>query len=382
MNTQRKIIYLAGFLASIPIALTSYINSSFLETFNSPLNVSIIYVVYSVVAIVSMFSMPVALNKFGNRKVALGFSILILISFIALSFGNKNTIIIFAFILNLVSFNFLFAALDIFIEDFSRSSAIGTLRGTYLMVINSAWVVAQLISGSIIAKSSFRGIYLMSALFMVLVSVIFFQFLRNFQDPKYKKVPVLKTFSTFFGNKNLSRIYLINFILKFFFVWMIIYTPVYLNKHIGFGWDKIGIIFSIMLLPFMLLDFALGKLSDRIGEKKILLTGFLISGISTLIIPLISAPSLYLWAGILFMTRVGAAMIEVMSESYFFKCEKEEDADILSFFRNTAPLSYIVAPLCAIPILIFVPSFQYLFFVLGAILFLGFLITLRLRDVK
>ncbi len=382
MRRNRKIIYLAGFLCSIPVALTAYINSSFLETYVNKYNVGTVYIVASVLTILGMLLMPKILTRLGNRKTTLVFALLIFLSFILLAFGRGSSIVIPAFILCFVSVNFLFASLDIFIEDFSKNSAIGTMRGFYLMIINGAWVVAQLISGSIIAKSSFRGIYLLSALFMVLVSFMFFLFLRDFEDPKYRRVSVIKTMLSFWHKKNLLRIYLINLILKFFFAWMIIYTPIYLHEYIGFGWDKIGIIFTIMLLPFLFFDSLLGRLSDKVGEKKILAIGFIISGLATAMIPLVLAPELWLWAGILFMTRVGAATIEVMSESYFFKSVKEESADALSFFRNTTPLSYLIGPLVAIPILIFVPSFKYLFFVLSAVLFLGLFITLRLRDVK
>jgi MFS family permease len=163
---------------------------------------------------------------------------------------------------------------------------------------------------------------------------------------------------------------------------MIIYTPIYLHTYIGFAWDKIGIIFSIMLLPFVILDFPLGKLSDKIGEKKMLLFGFVIICLSTLVIPFINTPTLWLWAFVLLLTRIGAATIETMSESYFFKYISEENIDLISFFRNTGPLSFIIGPALAIPVLLFIPSFQYIFFVLSAVLMCGFLVTLRLRDVK
>jgi MFS family permease len=163
---------------------------------------------------------------------------------------------------------------------------------------------------------------------------------------------------------------------------MVIYTPIYLHEYLGFNWSQIGIIFTIMLLPFVLLSFPLGRYSDKIGEKKMLTSGFFIIALFTLVIPLITEPTLWLWAGILFATRVGAATIEVMSESYFFKIVTEENAEAIGFFRNAIPLSYIIAPLVAIPILFFVPSFKYLFFVLGAILLTGFFISLRLKDVK
>jgi len=382
MQGNKKIIYLIGFLCSIPIALTAYINSSFLETYLNKYNVGVVYIVASIITILSMLAMPKLLTRLGNRRAALLFSALIFFSFTLLAFGKSAALVVSSFVLYFVSMNFLFASLDIFVEDFSKNAAIGALRGLYLMVINGAWVIAQLISGSIIAKSSFQGIYLLSALFMALVFIVFVLFLRNFKDPIYEKVPVRKTLIYFLQNKNLSRIYFINFILKFFFAWMIIYTPIYLHESLGFGWDKIGIIFTIMLLPFVFFDLLLGKLSDRVGEKKILVLGFLISGLATMAMPLILVPKVWLWALVLFMTRVGAAIIEVMSESYFFKTVEEEKADVLSFFRNTTPLSFLVAPLFAIPILLFVPSFKYLFFVLSAILFLGIFITLRLKDVK
>jgi MFS-type transporter involved in bile tolerance (Atg22 family) len=71
-----------------------------------------------------------------------------------------------------------------------------------------------------------------------------------------------------------------------------------------------------------------------------------------------------------------------MSESYFFKIVKEEDADEIAFFRNTRAVAFLIAPAIATLLLIFVPSFQYLFYVLGAVLLIGLWITLRMEDVK
>ncbi len=382
MNRNRKIIYLAGFLFSIPVALTTYINSSFLEAYVGTDYVALVYIIASVVTILSLLEMPRVLTHLGNRKTSLYLCLVTLLSFVLLAFGNYKLIVIPAFILYFVVTNLVIMSLDIFIEDFSKNSAIGRFRGFYLMVINSAWVVAQMISGSIINKSSYEGIYLFSAGFMLLVSAMFILFLNNFKDPDYKKVPVFKTFKFFLENKNVSKIYLINLILKFFFAWMIIYTPIYLHEYLMFSWGQIGTIFTIMLLPFVFLEFPLGKLSDKTGEKKMLAWGFLISAGATIAITFISVPKVWLFALILFLTRIGAATIEVMSESYFFKSVSEENADAISFFRNTGPLSFIIAPLCAIPVLLLIPSFEYIFLVLGAVLLLGLFVTLRLKDVR
>ncbi len=379
---NRTIIFIAGFLFSIPLALTSYINSSFLATYISEYYVGIVYIIASIIAILGLLRMPKILTSLGNRLASLYFALLSFLSLIILAFSHNEIAIIGAVVLYFISTDLIIASLDIFIEDFSKNSGVGKFRGLYLMIINFAWIFAQTISGGIIEKSSFQGIYLFSAGFMVLVSIIFIFFLHDFKDPKYTKVPILKTIKVFIKSKSISKIYSINLILKFFFAWMVIYTPIYLYEYLKFDWEQIGLIFTIMLIPFVLVDFPLGKLSDKIGEKKMLMIGFLITILFTFIIPFVAVSKVWIWAMILFGTRVGAATIEIMSEIYFFKEIGEKNADEISFFRNTYPLSYILAPLIAIPVLLFVPSFKYIFFVLSAIMLSGFFITLRLKDIK
>lgn len=385
MAHNRKIIYLVGFLFSIPLALTSYVNSSFLEAYISQYYVGILYIVASATTIFAMAQMHLLLTARGNRYTTLLGSFVAFLSFLVLAFSHNAGIVILAFILYFISTNIIIASLDIFVEDFSQSSSgssIGRFRGFYLATSSAAWVIAQMLSGSVIAKSSYSGIYFLSAGFMLLVCGLFIVFFKDFKDPKYKKIPVWNTIKSFWNDKNLSKIYIINLILRFFFAWMIIYTPIYLHEYIGFDWSQIGLIFTIMLLPFVLLEPPLGRMSDHMGEKKLLAWGFIICTASTLMIPLLTSASVALWAVVLFTTRVGAATIEVMTESYFFKSVKKEDDEKESFFRNTTPLSFIVAPFVATPVLILVPSFQYLFFVLGIILLLGLTLALRLKDVK
>ncbi len=382
MRKNRLIVFLAGFLFTMPVALTSYVNSSYLENFLSDYYVSAAYIAASLLVIFALMRMPRIMTYFGNRRTAIALCLLAFLSLILLAESANAAIAVSAFILFFLSANLIVASLDIFIEDFSRDAAVGRLRGIYLTIINIAWVAAQAISGSIIEQSSFRGIYLFSAIFMLFAAAVFFIFLRDFRDPEYRTPAFIKTLRFYARRPDLIRIYLASFILKFFFAWMIIYTPIYLHEYLLFSWSNIGFIFTIMLTPFVLLDFPLGKLSDKIGEKKLLLFGFALIALATLAIPLISTAVIFVWAGILFLTRVGAATIEIMSESYFFKAVNEEHADAISFYRNTSALSFIIGPLAAIICLAFIPSFQYLFFILAAILLVGFFLVLRLRDIK
>jgi MFS family permease len=118
-----------------------------------------------------------------------------------------------------------------------------------------------------------------------------------------------------------------------------------------------------------------GILSDRkIGEKEFLITGLIIMFIATLFIPMINTPLFLTWALVLFATRIGASLVEVSSESYFFKQVKEEDTGLISLFRLTRPLAYVISPLFALPVIYFFSysvSFYFLsFFVLLGLFFI------------
>ena len=176
MSKHRKIIYLAGFLFSIPLALTSYVNSSFLESYLNDYSVGIVYIIASIIAIFGLMEMPRILARLGNRHTTLMFSLASLVSLLALAFAQNKYVVIAAVIIYFISTDFIIASLDIFIEDFSKNSGIGKLRGLYLMIINFSWVIAQMISGSIIEKSSYRGIYLFSALFFLIALTLLLVF--------------------------------------------------------------------------------------------------------------------------------------------------------------------------------------------------------------
>ncbi len=135
-------------------------------------------------------------------------------------------------------------------------------------------------------------------------------------------------------------------------------------------------------LAYVILEFPLGILADKyIGEKEILGFGLLIIIISTSWISFVTATSVAVWAAILFITRVGASFVEVATESYFFKQIDGSDAQVISFFRITRPLAYVLGALIASLVILYLP-FNLLFIVVAALLVPALFITLNIVDTK
>jgi MFS family permease len=218
---------------------------------------------------------------------------------------------------------------------------------------------------------------------MLIFFLLAFLKLKKLPDPNYDKKNMFKYVKEFFQNKNLFRAFGLTFLLQFFYCSMVIYTPIYLSVHLGFSWKEIGIIFTIMLLPFLFVPVSLGKYADQIGERKILMHGFFILALSTLSLFLIKEHSIFIWTILLFITRIGASTVESMSDAYFFKHIRPENEEYVSIYRATSPVAYIIAPLLTFFIFSFVPSFNYIFLVLGTLMLSGIYLasTIKKSDI-
>ncbi|OGI94405.1 hypothetical protein A3A03_03880 [Candidatus Nomurabacteria bacterium RIFCSPLOWO2_01_FULL_40_18] len=378
-----KSIFFLGFLFSLHLALTAYINSSFLLTALGEKDVGLVYTLGFIVCILALLIVPKILIKIGSDKFLLWSAGLNAISLFVLSIFEGLWLIIPIFIVYLTLNTLIVFSLDEILEIFSKNNGVGKIRGLYITIISVAWVIAQSFSGAILSNFSFSFLYFISFAVMTIFFFISFVSLKNLPDPKYDRAPILKSLKIFFKNKNLISAYKINFLLQFFFAFMVIYTPIYLNTHLGFTWSEIGLIFTIMLTPFVILPFFLGKYSDKIGERKMLIYGFILVAISTLSLFFIQESKVWIWALLLFITRVGASTIEIMSDVYFFKHIAPENDEFIGIYRNATPVAYILAPLVAFLIFTFAPAFNYIYLVLGILMLAGVYLasTIERRDI-
>lgn len=376
------VIYILGFLFALHATLPIYINSSFLSGITNEQFVGIIYSIGSVVTVLCFLIIPSILRKFGGYKTVVMFILLELLSLVALAFIKSPLFLIIFFVTSLVSIAIIGFIIDLFLENVSSDNKTGKIRGVFLTSVNIAWIISPLITSFILTNGDYWKIYVAAAIILIPVLFLAKHNLSNFKDKPYDKTTFLKTAREIWGNKDIRNIFAVSFLMQLFFAWMVIYTPIYLHNYIGFSWDQIGILFSVMLLPYVLTELPLGKIADdKLGEKEILTVGFIIMAISTGLISFISNDNFYLWMAILFITRIGASMVEIMNETYFFKKIDSSQMAIISIFRTTKPLAYVIGPIIATILFMFI-DFKYLFIILGFMMFYGLRFSLALKDTK
>ena len=375
------LLYFLGTILALANALPSYVQSNYLGTLFSITWVSLFFASANLITIFAIIYFPRLIKKLGNNTTTEIMLILFIFALLSMSLTTSIWSIFLSFILLNVASNLLWINMDILVEKFSDNSSTGRTRTIYFTMINLGWIISPTLSSFLVNKGDYYWVYIASALFLVPFLIILIKNHVRFKDGyKYKTQSIRKTVSGLWHNPNLRGIYIISFLLNLFYSTCVVYIPIYLYQTIGFSWPVLGIMFSVMLIPFVLFEFPAGYLADKYyGEKEILGIGLTITIIALFLFYSVKIPNAFLWGAILFLSRIGAALIEAMRESYFFKHVSAKDIHYINFFRTTAPLGYLVGTALGAIILNFY-SLNNLFLFTALMMACGYFFLYSLKD--
>lgn len=371
-------IYIASFIFSFSVALTTYINSSLLGSFLNEKLVSITYVLASLISLFALGKVPNAIQKIGARKMILGLLTINIASSLLLILAQEPYLKMLGFFAFFSSIPLSYFCFDLFIEHFSKSNNTGTNRGAYLLAVNTGWFLAPLIAGEAIKNGGFSWVYHL-AQGVVLVAIIFiYSITKKYQDVTYSRAPLLETLKSLRLRPEIKNAILLNFLIQFFYACMVIYIPIHLVNYFNLDWGYIGLIFSVMLSAFVIFQYPTGLLTDRgaVKNTNALFGSLLIMCLSLVLIYLLKSPStILIIGGILFLSRIGAAIYEASVEYFFFKNTNDSDTNYISLFRDVSPLAYIIAPIFG-SLILKTNSIQGIFLALSIFMFIVGTITI------
>ncbi len=382
-----RMIYVAMLLLSLHWAVILYVNSTYLKQFVSNEAIGTLYTIGSALTIIGFLFTSRILRALGNYRLTLGLAAAEFIVLIGLAFADSLRVAIPLFVLHQAIVPLLLFNLDVFTERLiGKDECItGGKRGLVLTIMSIAGAIAPLVSGYLLGNEltpRFVLVYLASAAFLAAFIFVIVRFFKHVSDSPYHDINVLAALRRFWLVRDLRFVFFAHFLLQLFFAWMVIYVPLYLATVIGFSWTDIGIILFVGLTAYIICEYPIGEIADRyIGEKEMMAAGFIILLVSTSYIGFLKAPLIIPWIITMFMTRVGASLVEVTTESYFFKQTNAGDANIIGFFRASRPLAYMLGALFGSLTLLYV-DFDYAFLFLGLLMIPGIIFAMLIKDTR
>jgi MFS family permease len=374
-----SLINLISFFIGFSQAFFIYILSNYLKLSFGRENVGIFYLIAYLITLILLLNLYKFVKKFGKSDIfhfSLLYKIIITAFLLVVSPGPFAIVLV---VLYIIFGSLEMVSLDMILESHSNDKMSGRIRGKFLTILNAGFLIGPFLSTWILGKYDYNGVFLFLLIFNLFISGLAVWGIKKTDhqfDVDLKVRDIIKKIKI---RKNVGRIFYVSFILEFFYAMMIIHTPLYLI-NIGLSWGDIGIIFTVMLIPFVILQYPLGVLADKkTGEKEFIIFAVILMGLSTGVIYFIGGKSILVWSMILFFTRIGAAIIEILRDSYFYKKIDGYDVDLIGIFRTAMPLGYIAASGISIILLLIFPL-KFIFFLVGLIVFSALWPAIKLAD--
>jgi len=381
----RLVLSVGNFFGAGHFFLVVYVIAPYLALFMPEAQTGLVVSLGALMTLAVFPFIPRLVRMFGAKKMAIGLAFLqaVTVSVLALSPSMVFAIICIAIVCAtspLVAYQ-----LDLLLEAATTEErSTGRTRTLFITGGNLALILAPLLIGFLLdGTEAYWRVFLAASLSLTpFITLLLFEKLPEGEPPHL--AAVRSTCFCLWSDPDLRAAALGNGVLQFFFHLAPLYIPLYLHTVLGFPWSDLGWVFAVMLLPFVFIEYPAGWVADRwLGDKELLIAGFIIMGVAFAAIGFITATTpLIVIAAILFVSRIGGALSEAMVESHFFRRVSERDANTISVFRMMRPVGALIAPLFASILLIF-GNYLAFFMISGALIVaLGIIATIPLRDIR
>ncbi|TAJ15971.1 MFS transporter [Patescibacteria group bacterium] len=377
-------IHIGNFLRAIGVYLPYIVYSTFLATFVPESAVGLIFAAGSILAGLAILSAPHLFRQFRTHRVLIFSASLAAFALLGLSLKLHAILIIALFFTAWVSGWVVQLALDVILEKIldSNEDATGSARAIFLTASSVAVAISSLIVAVSLTNGDYWRVFIIGAGAFLACAYISFRFFSGITHVEQTNVKVKDAFTYILKDKSLTAVMSSAFLLQLIFVWSSIYIPLYLHNHAQLEWSSIGLILALAMAPYILFQVPIGYLADKkYGEKEFIIGGFLISAISFLGMAFSVNAGIILLALLVIGLHMGGALLEIATETYFFKKVQAKDSELIGVFRALRQVATIAGPVLG-SIMLFYTPFEYAFGVFGLVTLIGIPIAMSIVDTK
>lgn len=268
-----------------------------------------------------------------------------------MSFSVKPSTFIILDYVSLTALTLISMLLPLFISDFSKGVGMEKLNARYMLWTNVGSLIAPIFAMTIV--NHFDGNYrtpFLAAGMIYFSGLLFFKHFGIVQQEKViKHVNMKKTMRAlklnalaFFKKAGMLRAYIVNFGFYALRSMRYLYVPIIVIEN-GFSNETLGIILSIGVLPYILIESFIGKLIKKYGVKLWLSIGFLSFAAFSLFATFITGKALLI---IFVLWQISGAFMESAHDLLFFNgVKKSEQSRFYGIFRTSSNIPNVIAPM-------------------------------------
>lgn len=367
-------------LSNISIALVATIWAIYLESILKNISyVGFLTGFFTFIGIfASIFFVPI-IEKHNKAKIYSISILIFILSYLLFSVTSNIWIVVFLGLLITITSVIRITSFGIILRDNSNDVSVSKNLGLVYTFFNLAWFIGPLIGGFVAEKYNLKSVFILAAGIMLLTLILFNFFkIRDNRVSKKIDLNLFKLVRDFLKDRNRLTIYFLGGGITFWNTLIYVYMPIHI-VNLSNSDLLVGYFLSASIIPLIFLEYFFGKLTGKVGFKKIFFIGYLILSAATITTFFIS--NLYVVLAVIIIGSVGISMLESTTESYFFDIVKKDERDkFYGPYNTTIEVNSLIASVSIAGILLILP-FKFVFLFVGIIMFLLALVSLRIKNI-
>lgn len=369
-----RMILAIGF-ACIDTVWVLYMNSFGL----SESNIGFISAALVLVTLAFSFFSTILLEKIDEIKILIYSLVVIGSSYLIISFSNVFWIfILLSVVITMVSI-LKTDAFDILFRDVSDDKNLNEDEGLMYTLINVGWLFGPLIAGFILVKLGMDFVFITSSMFIFLGGLILYRLNLKLPEKVRDSIDsdIYQNLKDFFSDKKLIVPYMMAAGIEIWWALVYIYVPLFIIKN-GLSEMFVGYFLSVVIIPLILFEFVIGKLSLKYGFRIFFFLGFfllMVAGIFGFF-----STNFYFTLIVLGLASIPMAFLEPIQDSFFFKQISSNDEEkFYPIFATAADFGSFIGKISIAGMLIFMPE-KFAYIVIAGFMGILSLISLKIKN--
>lgn len=240
--------------------------------------------------------------------------------------------------------------IPLFMADFSKDVGMARLNARYHLWANIGALAAPMFATTVATYFANDRLPFLASAMIYLGGMLFFKHFGIVQqDKEINKLSPKRTIHTliragiaFFHRPNMGRAYIVNFGYYALRALRLLYVPIIVIEQ-GFSASTLGVVLTLGILPYIIIDFFIGKLVKKYGSRLFMTIGLASFAFLAFLATFVHG---YALLAVFVLWQISGACMEPVHDLLFFdNTQKAEQSRFYGIFRTSVNLPSVLTPI-------------------------------------
>jgi multidrug resistance protein len=252
----------------------------------SDLQVGIIFASYALVQLVTVIPFGLMSDRYGRRPFMIAGMLLLGAASLLYPLARTVPLMILCRAVQGLAASATWSSATALVADMYPGKDKGFKLGITSGITNTGSIAGPLAGGVISSVNFDLPFLIIASACMVMFIYMVFRLKVERREESVERIPYRRMIGESLKIRNVLIIVIINVLTTIFWGFLEPLMPPYLSGRFSLSSTQIGLVFGAMTLAYAIIQPVVGRLSDKYGRKKFIVSGMILMALANLIIPL------------------------------------------------------------------------------------------------